>query len=161
MATNSFLQNISIRDSTSSSFQAEQNSFSCEFSPAAMLKSTALLTPELHGFLVRMRSKRSLSKLTSPSYPASSFPLISGRERTTRVARFVKPACAVRKRRLEIRDQKAVYTTEKVGSGPVKKAVRTHNVCKEMLDFLQGHRRLWPCRNPAFLCKRYGSVPHF
>ena len=45
--------------------------------------------------------------------------------------------------------QKAVYTTEKFGSGPVKKAVRTHNVCKEMLEFRQGHRRLWSCRNSS------------
>ena len=44
---------------------------------------------------------------------------------------------------------KAVYTTEKFGSGPVKKAVRTHNFCKETLEFPQGHRRLWPCRNSS------------
>ena len=34
---------------------------------------------------------------------------------------------------------KAVYTTEKFGSGPLKKAVRTHNFCKEILEFPQGH----------------------
>ena len=34
---------------------------------------------------------------------------------------------------------KAVYTTEKFGSGPIEKAVRTHNFCKETL---QDHRRL-------------------
>ena len=34
---------------------------------------------------------------------------------------------------------KAVYPTEKFGSGPVKKAVRTHNFCKETLEFPQGH----------------------
>ena len=35
-------------------------------------------------------------------------------------------------------DLKAVYTTEKFGSGLLKKAVRTHNFCKETLEFLQG-----------------------
>ena len=30
---------------------------------------------------------------------------------------------------------KAVYTSEKSESGPVKKAVRTHNFCKERLEF--------------------------
>ena len=34
---------------------------------------------------------------------------------------------------------KGVYTTEKFGSGPLKKAVRTHNFCKETLEFPQGH----------------------
>ena len=43
-----------------------------------------------------------------------------------------------------IRNIKAVYTTEKFGSGLLKKAVRTRNFCKETLEFLQGHRRLWP-----------------
>ena len=45
------------------------------------------------------------------------------------------------------RARKAVYTTEKFGPDPPKKAVRTHTFCKETLEFLQGHRRLWPCRN--------------
>ena len=43
-------ENMSIRESTSSSFQAKQDSFSCELSPAAVLKSTPFLTPELRGF---------------------------------------------------------------------------------------------------------------
>ena len=38
---------------------------------------------------------------------------------------------------------RGIYTTEKFGSGPVKKAVRTHNFCKETLEFVQDHRRLW------------------
>ena len=42
-----------------------------------------------------------------------------------------------------------VYTTEKIGSGPVKKVVRTQNFCKEVLEFPQGHRRLWPCGNSS------------
>ena len=46
-------------------------------------------------------------------------------------------------------DLKAVYTTEKFGSGPLKKAVRTHKFCKETLEFLQGHRRLWRRRNSS------------
>ena len=56
---------------------------------------------------------------------------------------------------------KAVYTTEKFGSGPVKKAVRTHNVCKEMLEFLQAIGAYGPVETLVFLYKSYGSVPLF
>ena len=42
-----------------------------------------------------------------------------------------------------------VYTTEKNGPGPVKKVIRTHNFYSKILEFLQGHRRLWPCENSS------------
>ena len=48
---------------------------------------------------------------------------------------------------------KAVYKTEKFGSGPLKKAERTHNFCKETLEFLQ---KLWV--RSAFL---RGPDPNF
>ena len=60
-----------------------------------------------------------------------------------------------------LKDIRRVYTTEKIGSGPVKKVVRTHNFCKEMLEFPQGHRRLWPCGNCSISYKSYGSVVLF
>ena len=40
------------------------------------------------------------------------------------------------------------FTRQKnLGPDPPKKAVRTHNFCKEILESPQGHRRLWPCGN--------------
>ena len=64
---------------------------------------------------------------------------------------------------------KAVYTTGKFGPDPPKKAVRNHNFCKETLEFLQGHRRLWPCRNSSVSLQKLwvrtaffgGSGPNF
>ena len=51
--------------------------------------------------------------------------------------------------------RRRVYTTEKIGSGRVKKVVRTHNVCQEILEFLQGHRRLWPCGNSSISLQKF------
>ena len=46
-----------------------------------------------------------------------------------------------------------------MGSGPVKKVVRTQNFCKGILEFPQGHRCLYvPAETPVFLYKSYGLV---
>ena len=37
---------------------------------------------------------------------------------------------------------------KKIGSGPVKKVVRTDNSCEEILEFPQDHRRLLPVFKP-------------
>ena len=58
---------------------------------------------------------------------------------------------------------------KKIGSGPVKNVVRTHNFCKEILEFPQGHRRLWPCGNSSISLQKLwvrttllaGPVPNF
>ena len=58
---------------------------------------------------------------------------------------------------------KAVYTTEKFGSGPVKKAVRTNKLmfAKKCWSFYRAIGAYGPVETPVFLYNSYGSVPLF
>ena len=56
---------------------------------------------------------------------------------------------------------KAVYTAEKNGPGPAKKVVRTQNFCKEILEFLQGHRRLSPLQKLQYFFTKNMGPYHF
>ena len=63
--------------------------------------------------------------------------------RASRIALGQKPREMPYEERCKI--SKAHLHYRKTWSGLVKKTVRIHEVCKEMLEFLQGHRRL--CRH--------------
>ena len=53
-----------------------------------------------------------------------------------------------------------LHSKEKLGPDPSKKQYSTDNFSKEILEFSQGHRRLWPCETSSVSLQQ-SLVPYY